>query len=516
MNSETSESSLQKLLQNRTHELDVKVERASCKKEFFYFFKKFWSVIIPEEYVDNWHIKFLCDELEQIGLSLKARKIHDYDTLIINIPPGTSKTTLVSIMFQPWLWAIDPTLKVLSATYSGDLSVAHAIKSRDIITSNEYRELFPDVELKKDENNKTDFKNTKGGARMATSVGGTATGTHAHLILVDDPLSASQAQSEAERKTANSFLTQTLSTRKVDKQKTVTIIVMQRLHENDPTGMLISKTEKKIKHICLPGELSEDIKPLEARQYYQNGLLDPVRLSESALKSLKVDLGSYGYAGQIMQRPSPTEGDLIQKHFFNYFTFDKLVSMIKEKKGGKVDYRKYMVKKFYSDTAYGKEHSDNTATICYSVFNGDVFIWDVWAEKLKLPEFKRKFVNYLQVNGYTSKSISRFEPKASGISTVQELQELDVLIDGEYQRLNVVEDAPPKDSKIARVIATSPKIEAGHIYLLEGAHWIQDFLDECVAFPNGSNDDRVDCLTAIIRLHLQKKRDDEDDILSFA
>jgi predicted phage terminase large subunit-like protein len=476
----------------------------------------FWNTIIPEELVDNWHIKFLCDQLQEIGECLKAREPWTFNTLIINIPPGTSKTTIVSIMFPAWLWCIDPTLKILSGTYSGDLSVQHAVRSRDIIQSEMYQELFPDVAMKKDENNKTGYTNTKNGARMATSVGGTATGTHAHLILIDDPLSAKQAQSEAERKSANDFLTQTLSTRKVNKDLTVTILVMQRLHEDDPTGMLLSNPQKQVKHICLPGELSEDIKPLEARQYYIDKLLDPVRLSANTLRNMQIDLGSYGYAGQIMQRPAPKEGELIKKQWFNRFTVDSLIRMIKEKKGEKVNASKYMVKKFYSDTAYGKEGSDNTATMTYTVFNGDLFVWDVWAENLSLPDFKRKFVNYLQLNGYTSKSISRFEPKASGISAVQEIKELEIMIDGEYERINVTEDEPPKESKISRVIATSPKIESGHVYLMEGASWIQDFIEECTAFPNGIHDDRVDTLTAVIKLHLQKEKQDDDINLSWA
>ena len=278
-----------------------------CKRSFYYFFKEFWEVIIPEEAVYNWHIKYLCDELQKVVERVARREEKESD-IIINIPPGTTKSTIATVMLPAWAWTIDPRIRALTASYSASLSTDHAVKSRDIIQSDKYKAYFPNLSIKKDQNNKTHYKNEQGGERYATSVTGTVTGFHAHLIIVDDPLNPKEASSEADRNTANSFMDVTLSTRKVNKSVTPTILVMQRLHELDCTGNWLEKKGKKIKHICLPGEESVSIKPKELKQNYVNGLLDPVRLKTTDLEELKLNLGSYGYAGQIMQVPTPLDG----------------------------------------------------------------------------------------------------------------------------------------------------------------------------------------------------------------
>src|SRR5699024_11114066 len=285
-----------------------------CRRSFFYFIKEFWSIVIPDAPVWNWHIEALCDEIQKVAERVVHRKTKEYD-LIINIPPGTSKSTIVTVMLPAWIWTIDSSTRNLTASYSASLSTDHAVKSRDIIKSEKYRAYFPDIEIKSDQDNKTHYKNTNGGERYATSVTVSLTGLHAHLLIVDDPLNPIESTSEVERKKANDFINITLSTRKVNKSITPTILVMQRLHQEDPTGVWLSKKDKKVRHICLPGELSHDVKPKKYRKFYKKGLLDAVRLTEKDLKALKVDLGSYGYAGQIMQVPSPADGGIWQKWF---------------------------------------------------------------------------------------------------------------------------------------------------------------------------------------------------------
>jgi hypothetical protein len=99
-------------------------------------------------------------------------------------------------MFHPWLWTIDPTIKVITNSYSNSLSIEHATKSKDIIISDKYRALFPDVEIRRDKSGKQNYENTLTGFRYATSTGSTITGFHAHIILNDDPQNPKQANSE--------------------------------------------------------------------------------------------------------------------------------------------------------------------------------------------------------------------------------------------------------------------------------------------------------------------------------
>src|SRR5690606_8490821 len=117
---------------------DVEINSAICRVDFFEFVKEFWHEVIPENPVWNWHIPYLCGELQKYGERVKARLPKD-DDLIINIPPGTSKSTIATVMFPAWVWTIDPTLRVLTASYSSSLSTDHSVKSRDIIKSDKYK-----------------------------------------------------------------------------------------------------------------------------------------------------------------------------------------------------------------------------------------------------------------------------------------------------------------------------------------------------------------------------------------
>ena len=125
-----------------------------CRRDFFFFVQTFWSIIIPESPQYNWHLEYLCKELQAMVLKVAKREPKDYD-LIINIPPGTSKSTLVTVMLPVWSWIIDPRIRALTASYSASLSTDHALKSRDIIRSDLFRSLFPDIHIKRDQDNKT-------------------------------------------------------------------------------------------------------------------------------------------------------------------------------------------------------------------------------------------------------------------------------------------------------------------------------------------------------------------------
>src|SRR5690606_26197714 len=285
-----------------------------CNRRLSFFVKEFWSVIIPDKLVWNWHLDILCNEIQVVYERVIGNEVEDpndpekkirvrlpklYD-LIINIPPGTSKSTICTIMAPAWSWGKDSSLRHMTGSYSANLSMDHSVKSRDIIKSDKYRRYFPNVIIKKDEDNKTNFRTTNNGQRFVTSTGGAATGVHAHIITIDDPLNPKQAASAVQLLEANNWFDKTLSTRKVDKDVTPTILIMQRLATDDPTGHLLEKRGNKIRHVCLPGSLeSGTVKPSKYEKYYKDGLLDPLRLSRKVLGELKTDLGSSGFSGQV-------------------------------------------------------------------------------------------------------------------------------------------------------------------------------------------------------------------------
>ena len=460
-----------------------KVLAELCRRSFYRFLQEFWDVIIPETPVWNWHIEYLCNELQYLNTFVMARKPKPYD-LVINIPPGTTKSTIVMQAYNAWVWALDPAQRFSGVSYAQALALSHAIKTRDIVSSDKYKRLFPEFALKKDQSAKTDFRNEVGGQRFTTSTGGTVTGMHAHQILIDDPLNPQQAVSPVERLSANEFVSTTLSSRKIDKEMTPTILIMQRLHEDDPTGHLLGKQGKDIKHINLPAEDKGNVKPKELREKYVDGLLDPKRLNRAVLNAALVDLGSYAYAGQFDQNPAPRDGGLIRKEWFAIIEWQPVFNNL--------------VWKFVADTAYTKDESnDPSGYIAYTQHNGDYIIRAAETAHLAFPELMRAIPTFVRQNGYTRRSIIEIEPKASGKSLVQTIRK--------ETRLNVKEGVPPAKDKISRVNDTSPVMEAGRVKLIRGA-WNEAFLQQLTTFPNAKHDEFVDCITVMIGVTKRPKR----------
>lgn len=276
--------------------------------------KRFWDVIIPQEAVWNWHIEVMCSEFQKVAERVFRNEPSLYD-LLINVPPGSTKSTVFSVLAIPWVWTRMKTARFICGSYAYPLAMDLSRKSRDVIQSEKYNRLFGHIELREDQNTKGYFVNTSGGDRLAVGVGGSVTGFHAHFILVDDPLDPAQAVSKAELKVANRWMDETLSTRKVDKAVTVTTLIMQRLNQDDPAGQRIKKAKEggqPLRHICLPAEITpatrHRVRPRSLARKYVDGLLDPARISRSVLEKVRSALGEYGYAGQYLQHPVPLAG----------------------------------------------------------------------------------------------------------------------------------------------------------------------------------------------------------------
>lgn len=298
-------------------QFDPNKSRASlCRKRFFFFVQTFWHCIIEEEPEWNWHIEYLCDEIQKVLELVIAGEPKMYD-LIINVSPGESKSTITSVMITPWLWTRMPHARTINGSFQQDLSLEMSRKARDIIQHKLYKLTFPDVQIRKDQNTKGNFVNTAKGQRISTSTGAGITGKHAHVLVVDDPLDPNQAASDLELKEANNWITNVLMSRKVNKKVTPLIMVMQRLHQLDPTGSRLksamrSNGKDKVKHICLPATDDYKIRPKRLRQFYVNGLMNPKRTDRSVLEEVESVSGRILLACQYGQDPKPADGGMFK------------------------------------------------------------------------------------------------------------------------------------------------------------------------------------------------------------
>jgi predicted phage terminase large subunit-like protein len=457
-----------------------------CEESFYEFFLEMWDTIEAVTLVPNWHLRFICDQLQQMYEAWERGE--SQDDALLNVPPGSSKSTIVTQLFPAWLWLKQPSFRIISSSYAADLSVGHALKSRDCVRSDKFRSLWPGrITFKADQDGKTNYRNTAMGQRFSTSTNGRVTGMHGDCIIIDDPIDPEHASSEVARAAAAGHLRK-LVTRTTDKARTFRIMVMQRVHELDPAGIWLASGQQ-LRHICLPGEISEHVRPAELRQYYVDGLLDPRRLNRAALVKLKVALGSYGYAGQIGQVPTPAEGGILKKAWFRTTTWLQFLDTVPG--------ARHAPWLFDADTAYtDKQKNDPTALLASAYLGQTLYVrWagEMW---LELPALKLKLLELVKTHGYASPmSKLHIEPKASGKSVVQELRAI--------SQLNVVEAPTPHGEKTERVNGASPFIESGRVVLILDAPgaplgWHEPFVGQASGFPTAAHDDMLDTLTQAI------------------
>ena len=456
------------------------IEQKLCEMSFYDFFKYSWHIVEPSVPLStNWHHKYLCNTLQEEAERIIEGRPKTKD-IVINVPFRSTKSLITTVLFPVWCWIRDPKLRFITASYSADLSIEHATKSRDVIQSDWFKERWGEIfHIKKDQNLKARYENNYMGMRRATSVGGTITGQGADFLIIDDPVSPKNAASEVERENANEWYRTTFYSRLNNPLTGVRIIIMQRIHENDLSGYLVGglNTRLKYRHICIPAEVSHDIKPKSLESYYtEDGLFWKDRFSREILQDYKEALGSYGYAGQLMQTPTPLNSGMIRAEWLKID-----------------DYKKHdekTVVNFIIDPAYtANQKNDPSALLAYTYRENKWQIISCINVYKDFPDLIRFIPQWVQMNGYTNSSRVFVEPKASGKSIVQTLKR--------ETGLNVREDKPPTKDKVARVQDISAALESGRVSLVKG-EWNEEFIQQCVKFPAAKHDDMVDCLVMAV------------------
>lgn len=478
------------------------------------------------DYRLNWHHEFLCSKLNDFA----HQKIKN---LMVFMPPQHGKSELVSRKLPAYMLGLNPNLKFIGASYAAELSKSFNRDCQKVMKSQRYEEIFKLSENKDVSGfryaERSDYFEIEGYSGYYKSVGveGGISGFPADVFSIDDPVKDyADAASPTERNNKWRFYTDVVLPR--CKSHTQKLLTMTRWNDDDLAGRIIRADINRLARKALAlglidYELNAD--KLGHDQLYEvyqqfcdmfpddtekweivifpaiktnnDNPNDPRQIGEALWeeeKSLELLLAEKAtsprtFVSLYQQRPAPEEGDIIKKAWFQRFDYKDLPADI--------------VRHFRSDTAYGKEKSDNSSTLCYSIHNENLYIWNNMSVNLPYPEWKKAHITFLETNNYTQSSKDIFEPKATGITVVQDLKE-GRLTNG--KKINVIEDIPPKDSKETRVMSVSPIIEAGRVFLLNGAPWIEAFLLQCAIFPNGKHDDDIDNLAGIlIREFLNKE-----------
>lgn len=462
------------------YNIELELKREIFKKSYYEFFKWSFNILEPQTRLeDTFHIKYLCDILQKEIERIRKRVAKGKD-LIINVPPRTSKSKILSQSLLAWVWIESPQLKMISVSYSEKLAISNAKYCKDIIKSDAYQELFGDCfKIRRDIDSGERFANDKGGERLATTISGTITGFGAEIVCVDDPQDPQTAESEVERDRVIKFWTETLYNRLTPLNLGIRILLQQRLHVSDLSGRLLEVNPEAFFHICLPAELTKDINPKELAIHYKDGLLDPVRLGATELLNLKKQGGSRYYAGQYLQTPTIDEGGIIKRTWFDIIEPNTLS---REPTNEPIH--------FFIDSAYtDKTSNDPTAILAVYKRDNCLYVIDAVEKWLEFPDLIKFIISYTHTNQYNSNSKIFIEPKASGKSIVQELRA--------KTNLNVIESAIPDKDKVTRVHSITPALESRRVKLVKG-NYVDNLINQLASFPTGKHDDMVDTLVIAV------------------
>ena len=452
--------------------LNEKKKISKVNSDFLSFTKHIWP-----EFIEGRHHKIIAKKFNEMAEGKLKR-------LIVNMPPRHTKSEFASSLLPAWMIGRNPKLKIIQTTHTGELAIRFGRKAKTLMDSPEYKEVF-ETRLREDSQAAGRWETAQGGEYFAAGVGGAITGRGADLLIIDDPHSEQDALNMTALERAYEWYTS--GPRQRLQPGGAIVCVMTRWNTKDLTGMLLEKEPENWEHICLPSELSNDVKPIELKENYTDGLLFPERLSRTTLESFKTGLGSYGFSGQYLQIPSPSDGGIFKEAWFN--TIKELPESIN---------KELITWDFFLDTAYtNKQDNDATAMLCGAFYNNELYIKEVKAVRLEFPELIKEIQKFSSINGYTNKSRIYIEPKASGKSIVQMLKR--------STGLNVVEDKPPTQDKISRANSISAFVESGRVNLLDG-RYINDFMNELKAFPNASHDDMVDVLIMAIDRNTNRRK----------
>ncbi|WP_236774449.1 phage terminase large subunit [Agrobacterium tumefaciens] len=491
----------------------IEEEAAQAGVSLASFIRGGWHVLEPgRAFVHGWHIDAISDHLKAItdgGLS----------RLIINVPPGTMKSLTVGVFWPAWEWGPlnKPWLRTIATAYKEGLAKRDNIKARRLVQSQWFRDRWgSQFSLMPDQNSTLKFENDLAGFRAAMSFQ-SLTGERGDRVIIDDPLSVDMAKSDADRITAKETFLEAVPSRLSDPETSAIVIVMQRLHEEDTTGVALSKN-LGYEHLMLPMEFEperrcytvvkpsfhdekprlgrydagkqvwyfegDDI-PENRREYVEKSerkavypqdirteegeLLFTKRFSREVVERDKISLGSVGHAGQNQQRPAPRGGGMFKRSFF---------SIVKAIPAGTRFIRGW-------DLA-ATEDGDGARTAGVKIGrmpDGKFIIAHCVADRLSPAGVRTLIKNTAEQDG---RECSVSMPKDPGQAGKDQAQQLVSMLAGYKARAT-----PESGDKVTRAEPLAAQCEAGNVVLLSGA-WNDDFLDEVEVFPNGKLKDIVD------------------------
>lgn len=441
--------------------LDSKTLQREGKESFIRYVKHMWT-----DFIEGEHHKIFAQKLEDVANGKIKR-------LIVNMPPRHTKSEFASTFFPSWLLGRNPKLKLMQITHTAELAFRFGRKVRDIIDSEEYKQVFPDVSLKQDSKSAGRWETNKGGEAFYSGIGGAVTGRGADLLVLDDIHSEQDALSPKALDNAWDYYSS--GPRQRLQPGGAIVIVMTRWSTKDLTGRLLAaQTDPKADKwevVEFPAIFPDTGNPLW-KEFW----------SIEELESIKASLPVSKWSAQWLQNPTSEEGAILKREWWQKWDKDQIPNM------------QYVIQSY--DTAFSKnETADYSAITTWCVFYPEealsapaILLLDVKKGRWDFPELKEEALKQYK---YWEPDTVIIEAKASGMPLTHELRQMGI---------PVVNYTPSRgQDKVARVNAVSPILESGMVYAPE-ERWAEELIEECAAFPFGDHDDLVDSTTqALLR-----------------
>lgn len=399
------------------------------------------------------------------------------------------KSRITSVYLPAWVWLEWPSWKALFLAANPRVALRDSSLCRDLLQSDWYRNTFrPTWEFAKDQDAKSLYKNTEGGFRQAMGITAKITGERGDALFMDDPHDAKEVMSEAKRLAVIERWDTAIANRVNDARCSIRVGIMQRLHADDWSGHILKQGGWE--HLCLPMEFEpggvcqcETCKAGTTAigwtdpRTEQKEILHPTRFPQKVLDAERKRLGSFGYAGQMQQSPTPLEGGMVKLNWFKRFTTPPANPI--------------MIVQSWDTAQKAKQINDPWVSGTWLVTETGWYLVEVLRRRMEYPEGKRTAIS--QAAKWKPDAIL-IEDKSSGQSLIQELRaETD---------LPVIAIEPEND-KITRMSVQTPKIEAGRVYLpdaeADDTEWLADYENELCRFPLVTHDDQTDMTSQFLK-----------------
>lgn len=430
------------------------------------FIRKSFEEIAPRgEYIHNWHVDKLAEELAKAFMLQRKR-------IIINMPPRYLKSICISVSFIAWILGKNPAAKIIVASYGHQIAEMLSLDTKRIMESAWYREIFPNTVIFDKQNSKRKFITTKNGFRYATSIGGSVTGEGADFLIVDDPHKPLETHSSYKRKQTIDWFENTFSSRLNNKTKGCIIVVMQRLHTNDLAGYLRKKPKVwsfvNLEAISTTRQIFRmtQIPIHKCRENYQ------------IFRKVKSEIGEYNFESQYQQNPSSKNVGIIKQ---SWLVIDDSMEFNSE------------CETFISIDSAIKNGPDNdhTAITFWKEQNGEYFLNTLVHEKFEFHELSTETIRLIET---LKPTMTIIEDHASGSSLIQEI----IRTNPDFK----ISKLRHGNNKISRLISCLHLFQNGKIKINPELNKLEECLFELENFPHIPHDDIVDSVTNFLNWHI--------------